>query len=77
MEFNRLLSSAISAYGEPVLTSSTPKIKSIEKQNPIKYPIVGPVKYKSPTPFSGELENTGNPIIPSNKYNPIVANPTL
>ena len=35
MEFNRLLSSAISAYGEPVLTSSSPEIKSIEKQSPI------------------------------------------
>ncbi len=34
MEFNRLLSSAISAYGEPV-TSSSPEIKSIEKQSPI------------------------------------------
>ncbi len=34
MEFNRLLSSAISAYGEPV-TSSFPEIKSIEKQSPI------------------------------------------
>ncbi len=35
MEFNRLLSSAISAYGEPVLTSSSQDIKSIEKQSPI------------------------------------------
>ena len=35
MEFNRLLSSAISAYGEPVLTNSSPDIKSIEKQSPI------------------------------------------
>ena len=35
MEFNRLLSSAISAYGESVLTSSSPEIKSIEKQSPI------------------------------------------
>ena len=34
MEFNRVLSSAISAYGEPV-TSSFPEIKSIEKQSPI------------------------------------------
>ncbi len=34
MEFNRLLSSAISAYGEPV-KSSSPEIKSIEKQSPI------------------------------------------
>ena len=46
-------------------------------KNPIKYPIVGPVKYKSPTPFSGEFENTGKPTIPSNKYNPIVAIPIL
>ena len=46
-------------------------------RNPIKYPIVGPVKYKSPTPFSGEFENTGKPKIPSNKYNPIVASPIL
>ncbi|MBD1155320.1 DNA polymerase I [Pelagibacterales bacterium SAG-MED18] len=35
MEFNRLLSSAISAYGESVLTSSSQDIKSIEKQSPI------------------------------------------
>ena len=35
MEFNRLLSSAISAYGEPVLTRSSLDIKSIEKQSPI------------------------------------------
>ncbi len=35
MEFNRLLSSAISAYGEPVLISSSSEIKSIEKQSPI------------------------------------------
>ncbi len=35
MEFNRLLSSAISVYGEPVLTNSSPDIKSIEKQSPI------------------------------------------
>ena len=35
MEFNRLLSSAISAYGESVLSSSSPEIKSIEKQSPI------------------------------------------
>ena len=30
MEFNRLLSSAISAYGEPDLTSSVPETKNIE-----------------------------------------------
>ncbi len=35
MEFNRLLSSAISAYGESVLSSSSPEIKNIEKQSPI------------------------------------------
>ncbi len=35
MEFNRLLSSAISAYGESVLSSSSLEIKSIEKQSPI------------------------------------------
>ncbi len=35
MEFNRLLSSAISAYGEPDLTNSVPEIKNIEKQSPI------------------------------------------
>ena len=35
MEFNRLLSSAISAYGESVLSSSSPELKSIEKQSPI------------------------------------------
>ncbi len=35
MEFNRLLSSAISAYGESVLSSSSPEIKSIEKHSPI------------------------------------------
>ena len=28
-------------------------------------------------PLSGVLENTGNPIIPSNKYKPTVANATL
>ncbi len=46
-------------------------------KNPIKYPIVGPVKYKIPTPLSGEFENTGKPTIPSNKYNPIEASPIL
>ncbi|MDC3186093.1 DNA polymerase I [Candidatus Pelagibacter sp.] len=35
MEFNRLLSSAISAYGEPDLTSSVPENKKKEKQSPI------------------------------------------
>ena len=35
MEFNRLLSSAISAYGQPDLISSVPEIKNIEKQSPI------------------------------------------
>ena len=35
MEFNRLVSSAISAYGEPDLTSSVPETKNIEKQSPI------------------------------------------
>ncbi len=35
MEFNRLLSSAISAYGEPDLASSVPETKNIEKQSPI------------------------------------------
>jgi DNA polymerase-1 len=35
MEFNRLLSSAISAYGEPKLSSETIKDKLIEKQKPI------------------------------------------
>ncbi len=33
MEFNRLLSSAISAYGEPDLMSSVPETKNIEKQS--------------------------------------------
>ena len=41
-------------------------IKAANK-NPIKYPIVGPVKYANPTPFSGELENTGIPNKPSSK----------
>ena len=35
MEFNRLLSSAISAYGEPKLSSETFEDKLIEKQKPI------------------------------------------
>jgi DNA polymerase-1 len=35
MEFNRLLSSAISTYGQPNLMSSVSEIKNIEKQNPI------------------------------------------
>ena len=35
MEFNRLLSSAISAYGEPKLSGSENNFKSTEKQNPI------------------------------------------
>ena len=35
MEFNRLLSSAISAYGEPKLSSGTVEDKLIEKQKPI------------------------------------------
>ena len=35
MEFNRLLSSAISAYGEPKLPSKTVEDKLIEKQKPI------------------------------------------
>ena len=35
MEFNRLLSSAISAYGEPELSSLTPETKVLEKQKPI------------------------------------------
>ncbi len=35
MEFNRLLSSAISAYGEPKLPSETVEDKLIEKQKPI------------------------------------------
>ncbi len=35
MEFNRLLSSAISAYGQPDLTSFVPEIKNIEKQSSI------------------------------------------
>ena len=35
--------------------------------NPNKYPIVGPTKYIIPDPFSGVPENTGKPIIPSNK----------
>ncbi len=35
MEFNRLLSSAISAYGEPDLTISVTETKNIEKQSPI------------------------------------------
>jgi DNA polymerase-1 len=35
MEFNRLLSSAISIYGQPDLISSFSEIKNIEKQSPI------------------------------------------
>ena len=35
MEFNRLLSSAISAYGEPELSSSVTETKVLEKQKPI------------------------------------------
>ncbi|WP_440656002.1 DNA polymerase I [Candidatus Pelagibacter sp. HIMB1509] len=35
MEFNRLLSSAISAYGEPKLSGSENNLKSTEKQKPI------------------------------------------
>ena len=35
MEFNRLLSSAISVYGEPELSSSAPETKVLEKQKPI------------------------------------------
>ncbi len=35
MEFNRLLSSAISAYGEPKLSGSEKNLKSTEKQKPI------------------------------------------
>ncbi len=35
MEFNRLLSSAISAYGEPKLSGSENNFKSSEKQKPI------------------------------------------
>ena len=35
MEFNRLLSSAISAYGEPKLSGSENNLKSAEKQKPI------------------------------------------
>ncbi|WP_440675771.1 DNA polymerase I [Candidatus Pelagibacter sp. HIMB1593] len=35
MEFNRLLSSAISAYGEPKLSGSENNLKSSEKQKPI------------------------------------------
>ena len=46
-------------------------------RNPIKYPIVGPVKYTKPIPLSGELENTGKPNIPSNKYKLTVARAIL
>ena len=35
MEFNRLLSSAISAYGEPSFSNSKEEVKTEEKQNPI------------------------------------------
>ena len=35
MEFNRLLSSAISAYGEPKLTSEKDIVKTDEKQKAI------------------------------------------
>ena len=35
MEFNRLLSSAISAYGEPSFSSSKEEVKTEEKPNPI------------------------------------------
>jgi len=35
MEFNRLLSSAISAYGEPELSNSSADLKVLEKQKPI------------------------------------------
>ena len=42
--------------------------KCIEaKIKPIKYPIVAPVKYNKPTPFSGVPEKTGKPMIPSNR----------
>ena len=46
-------------------------------KKPIKYPIVGPIKYTKPIPFSGELENTGKPSIPSIKYSPTVARANL
>ena len=58
-------------------SSLTIDAKKQADKNPIKYPIVGPVKYKNPTPFSGEFENTGKPTIPSNKYNPTAASPIL
>ena len=35
------------------------------------------MKYKNPTPFSGEFEKTGNPKIPSSKYKLTLANPIL
>ena len=45
----------------------TGALTPVAKIKPIKYPIVGPVKYTKPTPFSGEPEKTGKPIIPSNR----------
>ena len=42
--------------------------KKLAVKKPIKYPMVGPVKYNNPIPFSGEFEKTGKPNIPSNKY---------
>ena len=55
----------------------TKEAKKQANQKPIKYPIVGPVKYTKPTPLSGELENTGKPTSPSIKYKVTVANPIL
>ncbi len=50
--------------------------KQAEKK-PIKYPMVGPVKYDIPIPLSGEFEKTGKPAIPSIMYKAIVAKPIL
>ena len=41
--------------------------KKVATKKPKRYPMVGPVKYIRPIPFSGELEKTGSPIIPSNR----------
>ncbi len=59
-----------------VLKFKYPDTKVANKK-PIRYPIVGPVKYTRPMPFSGEFEKTGNPNIPSKRYSPTIATPIL
>ena len=51
--------------------------KKTANKKPIKYPIVGPVKYIKPTPFSGVPEKTGKPKIPSKRYKVTVAIPNF